>query len=357
MKAKLILEDGTILIGDSFGYEKSINGEIVFNTSMVGYVETLTDPSYYNQILVFTYPIIGNYGVPNIGKLNNIENNFESDKIHISALIVNNYSENYNHWNGNKNLKQWLIDNKIPGISDIDTRYLTKIIREKGTMKAKLLFNDDNIDFIDINDNNLIKNVSTKEKLIYGNGKYKILLLDCGVKNNIIRNLLKFDTQVLRVPWDYDFNNEKFDGLFISNGPGDPKKYKKIINNLKNSLTEDYPIFGICLGHQLVSLASGANTYKLKYGHRSHNQPVLNLINNRSYITSQNHSYCVDNNTLSEDWLVYFKNLNDDSNEGLIHKKKYIFTTQFHPEGSSGPFDTLFLFENFIENIIKYKNG
>jgi carbamoyl-phosphate synthase small subunit len=355
LKANLILEDGTNIEGVSFGYEKSISGELVFNTSMVGYIESLTDPSYYKQILVLTYPNIGNYGVPNNNKKENIEEFFESDKIQISALIVNNYSEKYNHWNSEKSLSEWLIDNKIPALTGIDTRKLTKIIREKGTMKAKIIFNNENIDFIDINEYNLIKDVSIKEKTIYGNGKYKILLLDCGVKNNIIRNLLKFDTQIIRVPWDYDFSNVEFDGLFISNGPGDPKKYDLIINKLKLFLNKNIPIFGICLGHQLLSLASGSDTYKLKFGHRSHNQPVLDIINNKSYLTSQNHSFCVKNSTINDEWNIYFKNLNDNSNEGIIHKTKPFFTTQFHPEGWGGPDDTSFLFENFIDNIKKYK--
>lgn len=349
-KAKLILEDGQEFEGFSFGSENAVAGEIVFNTAMTGYPESLTDPSYKGQILVLTYPSIGNYGVPGKDLEDNMYKFFESEMIHISALIITDYSEKHHHWNASQSLGEWLKEENIPALFGIDTRMLTKIIREKGSMLAKIVFDED-IPLFDPNKINLVAEVSISEKQIYGNGKYKILLIDCGVKSNIIRYLLRFDTTVIRVPWDYDYSKEDYDGLFISNGPGDPTMCVPTIENLKISMTENKPIFGICLGHQLIALASGAETYKLKFGHRSHNQPVLEAGTNKAYLTSQNHGYAVSNDSIPDDWRVYFYNLNDNSNEGLRHKIKPIFSTQFHPEASSGPTDTAFLFEEFIKSI------
>lgn len=353
--AKLILEDGTQISGKSFGYEDSSAGEVVFNTAMIGYPESLTDPSYKGQILVLTYPLIGNYGTPNKSDTEGILDYFESEKIHISGLIISDYSFHYSHWNAEKSLSDWLIENKIPALYDIDTRYLTKILREKGTMLGKIEFEDNKIEFYNPNVVNLVDIVSTKEKIVYGNGNLKILLIDCGVKSNIIRSLLKFDTTVIRVPWDYDYSNEEYDGLFISNGPGDPTQCIPTIEYLKAAMEIDKPIFGICLGNQLLALASGAKTYKLKYGHRSFNQPVLEVGTNRAFITSQNHGFAVDADTLNSEWEPYFINLNDDSNEGIKHKTKPIFSAQFHPEASGGPTDTEFLFDNFIDVVEKWK--
>jgi carbamoyl-phosphate synthase small subunit len=323
---------------------------------MTGYPESLTDPSYQGQILVLTYPSIGNYGVPGKIMENNMLKYFESDRIHITALIISDYSEKHHHWNATMSLAEWLKQENIPGLFDIDTRMLTKIIREKGTMLAKIVFDED-IDFIDPNKSNLVSQVSVNEKKIYGSGKHKILLIDCGVKSNIIRYLLRFDTTVIRVPWDYDYSDEEYDGLFISNGPGDPTMCIPTINNLKKSLNKSNPVFGICLGHQLIALASGAETYKLKFGHRSHNQPVLEIGTNKAYLTSQNHGYAVKNDSINNnEWKTFFTNLNDNSNEGIIHNSKPVFTTQFHPEASSGPTDTAFLFGKFINEIKKWKN-
>ncbi len=352
----LRLEDGTEFHGISFGFEKSVSGEVVFNTAMTGYPESLTDPSYRGQILVLTYPLIGNYGVPDNVMDQNLMKYFESDRLHISGLIVSDYSVEYSHWNANRSLSDWLKASEIPGIYGIDTRQLTKILREKGTMLGKIIYDEKDVALYDPNKDNLVAQVSIKNKEIYGNGKYRIILIDCGVKYNIIRDLLQRDTTVIRVPWDYDFFDEEYDGLFISNGPGDPKQCITTIHHLTKAFEQDIPIMGICLGNQLMALASGADTYKLKYGHRSHNQPVLLVNTNSAYITSQNHGYAIDNKTIQEGWEPYFMNLNDQTNEGMKHKTKPFFSTQFHPEASGGPTDTEFLFDQFIELIGRYRN-
>lgn len=348
---KLLLEDGTELSGKSFGADNSIAGEVVFNTAMTGYPESLTDPSYKGQILVLTYPIVGNYGVPVEDRENNMYKFFESSTLHISGLVISDYSEEYSHWNAGKSLGDWLKENNVPGIFDIDTRALTKLLREKGSMLGKIIVDDKVPETYDPNLDNLVSMVSIKEKVVYGNGKYKILLVDCGVKYNIIRYLLERDTTVIRVPWDYDFTNEDYDGLFISNGPGDPKQCGTTIKHLNMAFQQEKPIFGICLGNQLMALAAGADTYKLKYGHRSHNQPVIRVGTKKSYITSQNHGFAINNNTLPGIWAPLFNNLNDQTNEGMIHKTKPYFSTQFHPEASGGPTDTAFLFDEFINRI------
>jgi len=354
-KIKLVLEDGVEFEGVSFGSHRSISGEVVFNTAMTGYPESLTDPSYKGQILVLTYPLIGNYGVPDESVEEKLFKHFESDRLHISGLIVSDYSVEYSHWNANKSLGEWLMEHDIPGIYGVDTRHLTKILRENGTMLGKLIKEGENLKLYDPNQDNLVARVSINEKEVYGNGKYRILLIDCGVKYNIIRYLLQRDTTVIRVPWDYDFLGEEYDGLFISNGPGDPKQCEETVRNLGRAFEQDIPIMGICLGNQLMALASGADTYKLKYGHRSHNQPVLQIGTDQSFITSQNHGFAIDNTTLGTQWKPYFINLNDQTNEGMIHRTKPFFSTQFHPEASGGPMDTDFLFDQFIDLIEKSK--
>ncbi len=324
---------------------------MVFNTAMTGYPESLTDPSYKGQILVLTYPIVGNYGVPREDSENELYKFFESDKLHISALVISDYSWEYSHWNAGRSLGDWLKQNRIPGIFDVDTRMITKLLREKGSMLGKVIFDEREPDFYDPNRENLVAKVSTGERKVYGSGRYRILLLDCGVKYNIIRYLLQRDTTVIRVPWDHDISKETYDGLFISNGPGDPKRCTDTIRTLSKCFESDKPIFGICLGNQLMGLAAGADTYKLKYGHRSHNQPVLEVGTDKAYITSQNHGYAIDNKTLPGGWEPLFMNLNDNTNEGMRHVEKPFFSTQFHPEASGGPTDTAYLFDLFLENI------
>lgn len=342
-KAKLVLEDGTIFEGSSFGAEKPISGEVVFNTGMVGYPESLTDPSYKGQILTLTYPLVGNYGVPS-------KEHFESENIQINALVISDYSDNYHHWNAMHSLQEWLKKENIPAIQGIDTRELTKKLREKGVMLGKIVFDKD-IEIEDPNKKNLVAEVSIKQPITYESGKKRILLIDCGVKQNIIRCLLKRNVTVIRAPWDYDISKEKFDGILISNGPGDPKMCKETIAQIRKAIQKETPIFGICLGNQILGLAAGADTYKLKYGHRSQNQPCIDLETKKCYITSQNHGYAVNQETLPEEWKPWFTNANDGTNEGIKHKTKPFFSVQFHPEHSCGPVDTEFLFDKFLGHI------
>jgi len=352
--AKIILEDNSIFQGYSFGSKKPVAGEVVFNTGMVGYPESLTDPSYRGQILVLTYPLIGNYGVPGNERDDNLLKYFESDKIQVQGLIISNYSEKYSHWNAKKSLDSWLKEHNIPGLYGVDTRELTKKLRTQGTMLGMITFDNplkqDNlsIKFEDPNTRNLVSEVSTKKTIIYKKGKTRVIVIDCGVKNSIIKAFLRRNITVIRCPWDYNFLLEKADGIVISNGPGDPKKCAETIKNVKKAISKNIPILGICLGSQILGLAAGADTYKLKYGHRSQNQPCLEMGTKRCYITPQNHGYAIDSHSLPEDWREWFFNNNDDTNEGIIHISKPFFGTQFHPEASPGPDDTEFLFDMFL---------
>ncbi len=335
------MENGKVFEGYSFGWEKETSGEVVFNTGMTGYPEGFTDPSYYGQILTMTYPLIGNYGVP-------AKTSFESDRIQIRGLIVSSYIDNKNHWQSVKTLADWLIEEKVPGLYGIDTRTLTKLIREFGVMKGMISFDKSRkkAGFIltDISSKNFIPYVSCKQPKIYGSGGMRILLIDCGVKNNIVKLLLKNGATVIRVPWDYQpfrgNNKYQFDAILVSNGPGDPKMAKATIATLKEAIIKKIPIIGICLGNQILALAAGADTYKLKYGHRGQNQPVRDLFTGRCYITTQNHGFAVDVKTLPKNWQPWFTNLNDSTNEGIRHTNLPFFSMQFHPEATPGPTDT-----------------
>jgi carbamoyl-phosphate synthase small subunit len=347
-KSALILSDGTRFEGVSFGTPVSSSGEVVFNTGMVGYPETLTDPSYKGQILVLTYPLIGNYGIPDYEKMDDILLHFESDKIHVAGFIISDYSLEHSHWNAAKSLGDWLQEHNIPALYGIDTRELTKKLRTEGVMTGKIVIDKD-IDIIDPNLENQVARVSCNEVIEYKRGPKKIVLVDCGCKNNIIRSFLDRDISITRVPWDYDFHTLEYDGLFISNGPGDPKHCKILIKNMIEAMKDEKPIFGICLGSQILSLAAGADTYKLKYGHRSQNQPCVEVGTKRCYITSQNHGYAVNQATLPNDWEPWFVNANDNTNEGIKHKTRPFFAVQFHPEATPGPVETQFLFDEFVE--------
>jgi len=349
--SKLVLEDGSVFHGYSFGSKRVVTGEVVFNTGMVGYPESLTDPSYKGQILVLTYPLIGNYGVPGDEKEDGLLKYFESDKIQVQGLIIADYSKRYSHWNAEKSLAEWLQEYNIPAIYDIDTRGLTKKLRERGTMLGKIVYDKENISFEDPNERNLVAEVSIRTPIVYKKGKKRIVVVDCGTKNNIIRAFLRRNLTVIRVPWNYDFSKEEADGVVISNGPGDPRKCNETIENVQRALSKNIPILGICLGSQILGLAAGADTYKLKYGHRSQNQPCVEMGTKRCYITSQNHGYAVDSDTLPEDWREWFYNNNDKTNEGIIHISKPFFGTQFHPEASPGPDDTEFLFDMFLRTM------
>lgn len=348
-RAVLILEDGTRFEGKSMGYPASTSGEVVFNTAMTGYPESLTDPSYEGQILVTTYPILGNYGVPPRGEKSGVSAHYESDHIHAKAIVAQDYSWDHSHWQADRSLSQWLNEEKIPGIYGIDTRALTKHLRDKGSMLGKIIVAGcEDVDFYDPNKENLVAKTSCKTLEQHGEGEKTVVLVDCGVKHNIIRCLTSRGVTVVRVPWDYDFNTIPYDGLFISNGPGNPDMVETTVENIRKALKKDKPIFGICMGNQLLSKAAGAKIFKLKYGHRSHNQPVRRVGTDTCYVTSQNHGFAVDNSTLPEDWEPLFINMNDGTNEGIRHKTKPFFSAQFHPEASSGPQDTEFLFDEFI---------
>ena len=376
--ATLILDDGTTFRGYSFGYEKPVAGEVVFNTAMTGYPESLTDPSYAGQLMVLTYPLVGNYGVPaRTFQPNGLSTFMESEKIHAEAIIISDYSREYSHWNAQCSLGDWLKEEHIPGIYGIDTRALTKKLREHGVMMGRIEIegmDNGELTMDNYGEVNYVDKVSCKDILVYsGEESYtfgtdtpaeelnsqfstlnsqlrkKVVLLDCGVKHNIIRSLLKRNLMVIRVPWNYDFNHLDYDGLFLSNGPGDPDTCDAAVQNIRKALSGDRPICGICMGNQLLAKAGGASIYKLKYGHRSHNQPVRMVGSEHCFITSQNHGYAVDSETLGADWEPLFINMNDGTNEGIRHKTKPFFSSQFHPEACSGPTDTDFMFDRFAK--------
>lgn len=350
VKATLILEDGTRFEGFSFGHQAPTAGEVVFNTAMTGYPESLTDPSYEGQILVTTFPLLGNYGVPPEGGTADLSRHFESSRIHCRAIIAQDYAWEHSHWLADRNLADWLEEQKIPGLYGIDTRALTKHLRDRGSMLGKIVFEGMyEPDWYDPNKENLIAKTSTDHISEYGpeDGK-RVVLVDCGIKHNIIRCLAARGVRVIRVPWDYDFNTIPYDGLFISNGPGNPDFAEITVGHIREALKAGKPICGICMGNQLLAKAAGASIYKLKYGHRSHNQPVRRAGTDRCYITSQNHGFAVDDSTLPADWEPLFTNMNDGTNEGIRHKSLPYFSAQFHPEASSGPRDTEFFFDEFI---------
>ncbi len=355
-KVTLELEDGTRFHGYSFGYEHPVAGEVVFNTAMMGYPESLTDPSYAGQLMVLTYPLVGNYGVPPFTiNESGIATFMESDRIYASAVIVADYSEEFSHWNACESLADWLKREHVPGITGIDTRELTKVLREHGVMMGKILFDDepDNIPNADYEGVNFVDKVSCKDIIRYNEGAgNKVVLVDCGVKHNIIRCLINREVEVIRVPWNYDYTSMDFDGVFLGNGPGDPDMCEDAVVVLRKQMSMSRkPICGICMGNQLLAKAGGAKIYKLKYGHRSHNQPVREVGTDRCYITSQNHGYAVDASTLGPEWHELFVNMNDGSNEGICHVENPWFTSQFHPEACSGPVDTEFMFDRFVEKL------
>ena len=332
-KAVLLLEDGTVFEGKSFGYDTSTAGEVVFNTAMTGYPESLTDPSYEGQILVTTYPILGNYGVPPRREKDDVSEYYESDHIHCRAIVAQDYSWDHSHWQADRSLHDWLKEEKIAGIYGIDTRALTKHLREHGSMLGKVIVEGcDDIPFYNPNLENLVAKVSCKDVEYHGDGDKTVVLVDCGVKHNIIRCLTRRGVKVVRVPWDYDFTTIPYDGLFISNGPGNPDMVDATVVNIRKAMEIGKPICGICMGNQLLAKAAGAQTYKLNYGHRSHNQPVRRVGTDKCFITSQNHGFAVNGATLPEEWEPLFINMNDGTNEGIRHTSKRFFPRSFIPK-------------------------
>lgn len=354
-KGYLILEDGSKFEGVNFGADTQTAGEVVFNTGMVGYPESFTDPSYQGQILTLTYPLIGNYGVPGDSRDEfRLKKHFESNAVHIKGLIVTEFCKKPNHWNSKRTLQAWLKENGIPALAGIDTRALTQKLREKGTMLGKIVNTPDSaLAFHDPNKENLVAQVSIKRPITYKRGRKKVALIDCGVKNNIIRSLLKRNITVIRVPWNYDIfgNRLKFHGVVVSNGPGDPALLKETHEIVKRCLKEGMPTFGICLGNQVLAIAAGGTTYKLKYGHRAQNQPCIETASGRCYITSQNHGFAIRKNSLSGAWKPWFINANDKTVEGIKHKNRPFMAVQFHPEATPGPNDTPHLFDEFVQKL------
>lgn len=354
---RLVLEDGASFDGVLFGANERAIGEVVFSTGMVGYNESLTDPSYRKQLLVFTYPSIGNYGVPDAALDEfGLQRNFESSRVHVGGVIVANLADDTSHYSATRSLSNWLADQGVCGLEGVDTRRLTQHLRDRGSMAgaivpaSRLSHSDDREpDFTVDPQWNPVAEVSITEPREYGTDGPRVVLLDTGVKESIIRMLVVAGARVLRVPWDYDFFGESFDGLLLANGPGDPKRVDASIALVRRALEAKVPTFGICFGHQLLALAAGANTYKLKFGHRGHNQPCTEVGTPRCYITSQNHGYAVDGQTLPSGWREWFVNANDGTNEGIRHEYQPARSVQFHPEAAPGPTDTGHLLGLFME--------
>lgn len=363
-KARLILQDGSIFEGIGFGYPTNISGEIVFNTGMVGYTETLTDPSYKGQILCFTYPSIGNYGVPSMDNLDEfgLPKYFESDRIQTNGIIVNNLSNVSSHWTCVRTLDQWMYEERIPGITNVDTRELTKKIRSHGVMNGKLVMDESEAlveDKFEYDSHNFMPEVSISQPKLYGdiNNDLKVVLIDTGTKFSIIRNLLKLGFCVVRLPWNATIKDILYYnpvGVVISNGPGDPTICKETISTASEIIENSIPTLGICLGNQILALASGAKTHKLKFGHRGQNKSCIDLDSKVTLITSQNHGYGVDLDSLQNtDFEIWFKNIDDNTVEGIQHRNKPIIAVQFHPEASPGPDDCLYVFKKFKELVKK----
>jgi carbamoyl-phosphate synthase small subunit len=366
MKGYLYLEDGKVFEGVLFGSEESANGEVVFTTSMYGYEQSLTDPSFKDQILCFTYPIIGNYSVPTEDRDEyGMLKYFESDNCHLSGVIVSEYSKKGSHYRADKSFDEWLKYKNIVGLSAIDTRDLTKYLRDNGSQRGQIIREGNNPKpFSEIkkyNDKNLVSEVSIREKKSYtiDNPKYKVAVFDFGIKNNIIREFLKRKVDIHLLPWDFDIkkNSIDFDGIFFSNGPGNPSLVINDIikKNIYYALDNNIPLWGICMGNQILSLAIGGKVKKMKYGNRGVNQPCQNTINKKCIITSQNHGYEVDESSLPKDWFVSWRNCNDLTTEGIEHKYLPVSSVQFHPESCPGPEDANFLFDDFINQMQKYK--
>jgi carbamoyl-phosphate synthase small subunit len=369
--AVLLLEDGTLFFGEGFGAEATVVGEVVFNTGMVGYPESMTDPSYAGQVLCFTYPLIGNYGVPSAGEKDvfGLPRYFESGGIKVSGLVVQEYCQRPSHWASVQTLSDWMADQGVPGIEGVDTRALVSTIRERGVMMCvlasgpevasrrelqRLLETSARYDSVDF-----VKRVSVHEPTTYGAAEEKVVLIDCGAKESIIRNMLGRGYMVVRLPFDSSYADVmKHDpaGVIVSNGPGDPRLCVDTVRTTARLVDSEIPILGICLGEQVLGMSQGAETYKLKYGHRGQNKPVVDLLSGRGYVTSQNHGYSVEAESLSKTELrPWFVNGDDNTVEGLIHGTRPCIAVQFHPEAAPGPYDTRFVFDKFAEMMVARK--
>jgi carbamoyl-phosphate synthase small subunit len=370
-QAKLVLEDGSEYSGWSFGKARSQAGEVVFTTGMTGYPQALTDPSFKGQILVSTYPLMGNYGVPLKPKTGEpfideqgIPVHFESPVVQVSGFVVSEACEEPSHFNSGASLSTWLEKNNIPGIYGIDTRALTERLREHGVMRGKIMVEGSREVTMDSGSiPNPVAEVSSAEVKTFLPGEktgaktgnsgawLRIALVDCGAKANIFRCLLARNVELIRVPWNHDLKDIEYDGLFLSNGPGDPKSCGRTIAMVRKAFDFKKPIFGICLGNQIMALAAGGDTYKLPYGHRGQNQPCVETGTNRCYITSQNHGYAVRKESLPKGWEPWFINANDGTVEGIRSTRRPFSAVQFHPEGCPGPRDTEFLIDRFLEQV------
>ncbi|KAM0348999.1 hypothetical protein ACHAPU_003934 [Fusarium lateritium] len=362
LPATLTIRDGPVFQGKAFGANANVSGEAVFTTSLVGYPESMTDPSYRGQILVFTQPLIGNYGVPSgVRDEYNLLKYFESPHVQCAGIVVSDVAINYSHWTAVESLSEWCAREGVPAISGVDTRAIVTHLREQGSSLARISVGeeydaDEDEGFVDPGQINLVKHVTTKAPFVVESpgASLHVALIDCGVKENILRSLVSRGASVTVFPYDYPIHkvSEHFDGVFISNGPGDPTHCQATVHNLARLMeTSDIPIMGICLGHQLLALAVGARTIKLKYGNRAHNIPALDLTTGQCHITSQNHGYAIDSSTLPSEFKEYFVNLNDGSNEGMLHKTRPIFSTQFHPEARGGPMDSSYLFDKYLQSV------
>ena len=357
---RLVLEDGTELQGRGFGALKPVSGEVVFNTAMAGYVEALTDPSYCGQILVQTYPLIGNYGVPPPRQPRSIDRPYESDHIQVQALVVQNPVDAYSHPAATRSLADWLATEGIPGLGGVDTRTLTRRLREHGTMHGWIFPAEIDLQqarrqaaAVEMHDD-VFRMVAPSEPRFHQGGERTVLLIDVGAKDNLVRSLVARGVNVMRVPWTTDLARlaKEVDGVLIGNGPGDPKDLAPLVAQVRGLIADErLPVFGVCLGHQILALAIGADTYKLPYGHRGVNQPVQDLLTRRCYITSQNHGYAVDEASLPDDWEPWFRNVNDGTNEGIRSRLRPHFGVQFHPEASPGPQDAGYLFDDYLRAI------
>ena len=361
MYAAIVLDDQTVFEGEGFGYPTTVFGEAVFNTGMVGYTETLTDPSYGGQILVMTYPLVGNYGVPDRSKKDQygIPLYFESDRIQVRGFVIHDLSRTASHWNMSMTLDQWLYSERVPGISGVDTRSLAKLLRTRGVRMAALSVSQNPIDTDNLieglkgappyTNERLVDTVSTSQTLQYGEAKRKVVVIDTGVKNAILRNVTKMGYAAIQVPYDAAIEtilSHDPAGVIISNGPGDPLHCPQTIETTRALMEHKVPMLGICLGAQIISLAGGAKTYKLKYGHRGQNKSCLDVSTGQVYVTSQNHGYAIQESSLdTSDFDLWFTNTDDDTVEGIRHKDSPCIAVQFHPEASPGPYDCEFVFE------------